>query len=64
MTNAKKMEWALRLGVAGEFIGHGFLAIEGKKDWLSWIIQLTHVSPSTASTLLVLIGIFGLNGRG
>lgn len=54
------MEWALRLGVAGEFIGHGLLGINGKKDWIGWIVQLTHVSASTATTLLLVIGISDL----
>lgn len=60
MTNTKKMEWALRLGVAGEFAGHGFLALGGKADWIKWIVQLIHVSNSTAHTLLLLIGLTDL----
>ncbi len=58
MNNNKKVEWLLRIGVAGEFVGHGLLAIGGKKDWLDWIGQMLHVSAPTASTLLLLIGIF------
>ena len=58
MSNNKKMEWLLRIGVAGEFAGHGLLAIEGKKDWIGWIGQMTHVDTTTATTLLLLIGIF------
>lgn len=57
MANDKKIEWLLRVGVAGEFIGHGLLAIEGKKDWVSWISQIMHVNAPTATTLLLLIGI-------
>ncbi len=57
MTVNKKIEWLLRVGVAGEFIGHGLLAIEGKKDWVGWIAQMIHVSVPTATTLLLLIGI-------
>ncbi|MBI5421010.1 MAG: hypothetical protein HZA35_01720 [Parcubacteria group bacterium] len=57
MNNDRKMEWLLRIGVAGEFIGHGMLAIEGKKDWLGWISQMIHVDTPTATTLLLLIGI-------
>lgn len=57
MTNEKKIEWLLRIGVAGEFIGHGLLAVGGKKDWLGWISQLTHVSTPTAATLLLVVGI-------
>jgi len=57
MTNMKKMEWALRIGVAGEFLGHGLLAVQGKKDWIGWISQLTNVSDPTARTILLIVGI-------
>lgn len=57
MTNTQKAIWALRIGVAGEFLGHGLLAIGGKADWVKWIIQLTHVSESTALTLLLVVGV-------
>jgi hypothetical protein len=52
--------WALRIGVAGEFLGHGLLAIGGKKDWIGWMVQLIHVSTPTATTLLLLVGISDL----
>ena len=58
MTNEHKIEWLLRIGVAGEFFGHGMLAILGKKDWIGWINQLTRVNLDTAATLLLMIGIF------
>jgi hypothetical protein len=57
MTNEKKIEWLLRVGVAGEFIGHGLLAVLGKADWVGWISQMIHVDTPTATTLLLLIGI-------
>lgn len=60
MTNNKKIEWLLRVGVAGEFIGHGLLAIGGKKDWIGWISQMIGVDSSTATTLLLLIGLSDL----
>ena len=60
MTNTKKLEWVLRVGVAGEFIGHGLLAIGGKQDWIGWIVKLTHVDAATATTLLLIIGISDL----
>lgn len=53
----KKIEWLLRIGVAGEFLGHGLLAIGGKADWIGWISQMIGVSAQTATTLLLLIGI-------
>lgn len=58
MTNEKKFEWLLRIGVAGEFTGHGLLAIGGKKDWIGWISQMIHTSNETSTTLLLLLGIF------
>ncbi|MBI2627020.1 MAG: hypothetical protein HYW77_02135 [Parcubacteria group bacterium] len=60
MKNIKKIEWILRIGVAGEFLGHGLLALEGKKDWLVWISQMIHVSTPTATSLLTLIGVSDL----
>lgn len=51
------LEWLLRIGVAGEFLGHGLLAIGKKADWVKWISQLIHTSPETSTTLIVLIGV-------
>lgn len=56
MSNTKKLEWALRIGVAGEFLGHGLLALGGKAAWVGWISQLTKVDAATATTLLMLVG--------
>lgn len=53
----KKIEWLLRIGVAGEFVGHGLLAIHGKADWIGWISQMIKVDTPTATTLLLVIGI-------
>jgi hypothetical protein len=60
MSNDKKVEWLLRIGVAGEFLGHGLLGIGKKADWIKWIIQMTHVDAATATTLIVLIGCLDL----
>ncbi|MBI3232055.1 MAG: hypothetical protein HYZ51_03180 [Candidatus Doudnabacteria bacterium] len=60
MDNSKKMEWALRIGVAGEFLGHGMFALQGKADWIKWIGQLTGASSGLASQLLLAIGIFDI----
>jgi len=56
----KSVEWILRLGVAGEFLGHGMFAIQGKKQWAGWISQLTGVDSATATQLLFLIGALDL----
>lgn len=60
MEDSKKIEWILRIAVAGEFVGHGILALQGKKAWIGWINQLTVVEIGTAATLLTLIGLLDL----
>lgn len=55
--NIKLIEWILRISVAGEFIGHGVLAVQGKKDWVSWFAQFGVTDAGVATQLLFLIGI-------
>lgn len=57
MDQSKKIEWILRIAVAGEFLGHGVFALEGKKAWIEWIHLMTGADLATAGTLLVLIGL-------
>ncbi|MEK7185551.1 MAG: hypothetical protein AAB726_02945 [Patescibacteria group bacterium] len=57
MTNEKKIEWILRIGVAGEFLGHGIFAIQGQKDWIGWMQQLTGFDAPTSATLMLVVGI-------
>lgn len=57
MTNDNKVQWLLRVGVAGEFFGHGLLAILGKEEWIGWISQMVFVNVPTAKILLLLVGI-------
>lgn len=56
----KRLEWVLRIAVAGEFLGHGALALQGKKQWVGWISQLTTADIGLATQLLFLIGISDL----
>lgn len=56
MSNTQKAVWALRIGVAGEFLGHGVLALQGKADWIGWFAKFGISDPGTASTLLMLVG--------
>lgn len=55
-----RAQLVLRVAVAGEFIGHGVFALQGKADWLKWISQLTGVDATTAVTLLTMIGIMDI----
>ncbi|MFZ2621072.1 MAG: hypothetical protein WAX85_01040 [Minisyncoccia bacterium] len=57
MTNEKKVEWILRVGVAGEFLGHGVFAILGKADWIKWSEQLAGFDTATATTFITIIGV-------
>lgn len=58
--NNKKIEWILRIAVAGEFFGHGMFALLGKETWIGWINELLGVSMETATTLLMLVGVMDL----
>lgn len=60
MENSKKIEWVLRIAVAGEFIGHGIFALQGKKAWIGWINQLTGAEIGTAAAILTLVGLADL----
>lgn len=53
---SKKIEWVLRIAVAGEFIGHGAFALWGKQQWVGWISQTTGASAGLAAQLLFFIG--------
>ncbi|OHA89236.1 MAG: hypothetical protein A3C70_00090 [Candidatus Zambryskibacteria bacterium RIFCSPHIGHO2_02_FULL_43_14] len=57
MSNTQKAIWALRIGVAGEFLGHGVLALQGKADWVGWFAKFGVNDPNIATTLLMLVGI-------
>ncbi len=58
--NSEKAQWVLRIAVAGEFFGHGMLAIGGKADWIGWIQHFVSVSSSTAGQMLFILGCLDL----
>ena len=60
MFNQKLVEWILRIAVAGEFIGHGVFALEGKKDWIGWVGKFGVQDPDLATKLLFFIGLMDL----
>ncbi len=59
MSNEKKVEWILRIAVAGEFIGHGVFALQQKHGWIEYFTAVG-ISEPTALTLLPLIGALDL----
>lgn len=61
VNNQKLIRWILRIAVAGEFAGHSFFALQGKKAWIGWIQQLTGADISLAGQLLFAIGLVDLS---
>lgn len=59
-TKSPKAEWVLRIAVAGEFIGHGVFALQGKEGWFKYFHALNINSEETILTLLLLVGIMDL----
>ncbi|MBI2464064.1 hypothetical protein HYV57_03845 [Candidatus Peregrinibacteria bacterium] len=50
-------EWILRIAIAGEFIGHGMFALQGKEGWFKYFYPFGIENDQTIITLLLLIGI-------
>lgn len=57
MRNETLLKWILRIAVAGEFVGHGVFAVQGKKQWVGWIQQFTGADVALATQLLWLVGV-------
>lgn len=60
MGNQKLVGWILRVTVAGEFLGHGAFAIQGKQTWINWISQLTGSGAELAGQLLFWVGVMDI----
>ena len=58
--NTTVMSWVLRVAVAGEFIGHGVFALEGKKDWVGWFGTFGVTDAALAAKLLFFIGLMDI----
>lgn len=54
--NTKLVMWILRIAIAGEFIGHGVFALQGKKAWIEWFSVFSISDVELAAQLLFLIG--------
>jgi len=54
--NLKLIEWILRITVAGEFIGHGVFALQGKQGWFKYFEAVGITNPDTIVTLLFWVG--------
>lgn len=52
-----KAIWILRIGVAGEFLGHGVFALQGKEGWFKYFAPFGITDPNTITTLLFVVGV-------
>lgn len=60
MNNTKIASWILRIVVAGEFLGHGAFALQGKQTWIGWFAKFGVADPVLAKQLLLFVGIMDL----
>jgi hypothetical protein len=61
MGNTKIVEWVLRIAIAGEFIGHGMIALLNlNPKWAGWVQYFLPVSHDAAITILTLVGLMDL----
>ena len=56
MNNDERILWILRIAVAGEFLGHGALALGGKAEWVGWVQQLSGLSQAAALNFIIIVG--------
>lgn len=58
--NTTLINWVLRISVAGEFLGHGVFALQGKQQWIGWMTEILGTSATTSATLLWWVGIMDI----
>ena len=55
-TDLKKIEWVLRIGLFGEFLGHGIFALQLKTRFLEMLTAFTSITGNAANSLMYAIG--------
>ena len=60
MSKSKIIEWILRIAVAGEFLGHGVFALQGKTQWVGWFANFGISDVKLATQLLFIVGLMDL----
>ena len=56
LTKHKHAEWVLRIAVAGEFIGHGVFALQGKEGWFKYFEAFGISNTETMVQILLVVG--------
>ena len=59
MKITKKVEWILRIGIFGAFLGHGVFALLVKESWIPYFTTIG-ISEATAMFLLPIIGVIDI----
>jgi len=60
MEKEKVIQWILRIAVAGEFIGHGIFALQGKEGWFKYFEPFGITDPDTIISLLMVVGVLDI----
>lgn len=60
MNNLKKVEWILRVGIFGTFLGHGIFALQLKPRFIEMLTTFIGVTGNLANNLMYLIGIIDI----
>lgn len=60
MNNLKKVEWILRIGIFGTFLGHGIFALQLKPRFIEMLTAFIGVTGNLANNLMYLIGIIDI----
>lgn len=58
--NTKLISWILRIAVAGEFLGHGVFALQGKEGWFKYFDAFGISDVETIKTMLLIVGIMDI----
>lgn len=56
----KFIKWVLRISVAGEFLGHGVFALQGKQTWIGWFAIFGISDVTLATKLLFIVGVIDI----
>lgn len=60
MKESRYIQWILRIAIAGEFIGHGAFALQGKEGWFKYFYPFGISDPQTIVTILLVVGVMDM----
>lgn len=58
--NERHVDWILRIGIFGTFLGHGIFALSNKQAWHGYFGVVGITDPATIGVLLLLIGLLDI----